>query len=193
MYNLKLQHMDALENIILRNSPRVLTTPFPSKEQMDLVYKAAFRAPDHAWLRPSRFIQVTGESINKLSKIFEKYASENIEDIDQLKLEKYKQAPFRAPMIIIIISNITDHPKVPEIEQMLSTAAAAQNILLALNAINFAGMWRTGALALNDTIGKYLGLEKQQRVLGYLYVGTPEDNPKRIPEIDINDFVTKWD
>ncbi len=84
--------MDALENIILRNSPRVLTTPFPSKEQMDLVYKAAFRAPDHAWLRPSRFIQVTGESINKLSKIFEKYASENIEDIDQLKLEKYKQA-----------------------------------------------------------------------------------------------------
>ncbi len=193
MYNLKLQHMDALENIILRNSPRVLTTPFPSKEQMDLVYKAAFRAPDHAWLRPSRFIQVTGESINKLSKIFEKYASENIEDIDQLKLEKYKQAPFRAPMIIIIISNITDHPKVPEIEQMLSTAAAAQNILLALNAINFAGMWRTGALALNDTIGKYLGLEKQQRVLGYLYVGTPEDKPKRIPEIDINDFVTKWD
>ena len=185
--------MDALENIILRNSPRVLTTPFPSKEQMDLVYKAAFRAPDHAWLRPSRFIQVTGESINKLSKIFEKYASENIEDIDQLKLEKYKQAPFRAPMIIIIISNITDHPKVPEIEQMLSTAAAAQNILLALNAIGGVLSWGASIIALNDTIGKYLGLEKQQRVLGYLYVGTPEDNPKRIPEIDINDFVTKWD
>ena len=124
--------MDALENIILRNSPRVLTVPFPSKEQMDLVYKAAFRAPDHAWLRPSRFIQVTGDSINKLSNIFEKYASENIEDIDEQKLKKYKLAPFRAPMIIVIISNITDHPKVPEIEQMLSTAAAAQNILLAL-------------------------------------------------------------
>ena len=82
--------MDALENIILRNSPRVLTVPFPSKEQMDLVYKAAFRAPDHAWLRPSRFIQVTGDSISKLSDIFEKYASENIEDIDEQKLQKYK-------------------------------------------------------------------------------------------------------
>ena len=185
--------MDALENIILRNSPRVLTAPFPSKEQMDLVYKAAFRAPDHAWLRPSRFIQVTGDSISKLSDIFEKYASENIEDIDEQKLKKYKLAPFRAPMIIIIISNITDHPKVPEIEQMLSTGAAAQNILLALHAINFAGMWRTGALALNEKIGEYLGLEKQQRVLGYLYVGTPEGAPKKIPEIDINDFVTKWD
>ena len=185
--------MDALENIILRNSPRVLTAPFPSKEQMDLVYKAAFRAPDHAWLRPSRFIQVTGDSINKLSNIFEKYASENIEDIDEQKLQKYKLAPFRAPMIIIIISNITDHPKVPEIEQMLSTAAAAQNILLALNAINFSGMWRTGALAFNEKIGEYLGLEKQQKVLGYLYVGTPEGDPKKIPDIDINDFVTKWD
>ena len=54
-------------------------------------------------------------------------------------------------------------------------------------------MWRTGALALNEKIGEYLGLAKQQNVLGYLYVGTPEGNPKKIPEIDINDFVTKWD
>ena len=120
--------MDALENIILRNSPRVLTVPFPSKKQMDLVYKAAFRAPDHAWLRPSRFIQVTGDSISKLSDIFEKYASENIEDIDEQKLQKYKLAPFRAPMIIIIISNITDHPKVPEIEQMLISSIAISNL-----------------------------------------------------------------
>ena len=55
--------MDALENIILRNSPRKLTLPMPSEDQMKLVYKAALRAPDHAWLRPSRFIQVTVDGI----------------------------------------------------------------------------------------------------------------------------------
>ena len=59
-------------------------------------------------------------------------------------------------MIIILISEIKIHPKVPEIEQMLSTAAAAENILLALNSLNYAGMWRTGVFALNKKISKYV-------------------------------------
>ena len=58
--------MDAITNLISRNSPRELTTPIPSKNQMDTVYQAALRAPDHAWLRPSRFIEVTGKGLDKL-------------------------------------------------------------------------------------------------------------------------------
>jgi len=95
-------------------------------------------------------------------------------------------------MIIIVISEIKSHPKVPEIEQMLSTAAAAENILLALNALNYAGMWRTGVFALNDKISSYLGLEDNQKVLGYLYVGTPIGKQKNIPEMNSSEFVTKW-
>ncbi len=185
--------MDALENIILRNSPRKLALPMPSEDQMKLVYKAALRAPDHAWLRPSRFIQVTGDGITKLSDIFVDFAKEKLKEEDEQKLEKYKNAPFRAPMIIILVSHIQDHPKVPEIEQVMSTAAAAQNILLALKAINFAGMWRTGAFSLNNDITKYLGLDEDHRVLGYLYVGTPDGPDKKIPELDLDDFITKWD
>ena len=64
-------------------------------------------------------------------------------DISEDKLIKYKKAPFRAPMIIILITNVTNHPSVPEHEQMFSTAAAAQNILLALHAFKFGGIWRT--------------------------------------------------
>ena len=68
-------------------------------------------------------------------------------------------------MIVILISEIKTHPKVPEIEQMLSTAAAAENILLALNALNYAGMWRTGVFALNEKISKYLELKENQKGL----------------------------
>ena len=75
---------------------------------------------------------------------------------------------------------------------MLSTAAAAENILLALNALNYAGMWRTGVFALNDKISSYLGLEDNQKVLGYLYVGTPVGKQKNIPEMNSSEFVTKW-
>ena len=90
------------------------------------------------------------------------------------------------------VSNITKHEKVPEIEQILSTSAATQNMLLALHAMNYGAIWRTGIFALNDKIGNYLGLKNNQHILGYLYIGTPEKKPKSIPEIDINKYITKW-
>tara|TARA_B100001989_G_C24392313_1_gene389889 strand:+ start:124 stop:681 length:558 start_codon:yes stop_codon:yes gene_type:complete len=184
--------MKAIENILSRNSIPKLGNPHPSLEEMQLIYKAALRAPDHAWLRPSEFIEVTGNGLDRLSSIFEQYAIENIEDISEQKITKYKNAPYRAPMIIVLISNIKKHERVPDIEQILSTAAAAQNMLLALHALNYGAIWRTGAFALNDKIGKYFNLNKNQKILGYLYIGTPTMEPKKIPDVDIEQFITKW-
>ena len=181
----------ALSNILERNSPRQLVAPHPSADQMKLVYEAALRAPDHGWIRPSRFIEVSGDGLEKLSNIFQEFARNHLEDVSDDILEKYKQAPFRAPMIIILVSTIKEHPKVPALEQMFSTAAAGQNILLALNALGFGGIWRTGKFALNKKIGSFLGLDDNQEVLGYLYIGTPVGDNKKIPQLDPEDFVKK--
>ena len=185
--------MDAMTNLLTRNSPRELSTPIPSKDEMCEIYQAALRAPDHAWLRPSRFIEVTGEGLNKLSEIFTEFASRELQDVTPLQMEKYQSAPFRAPMIIILTTKITKHPKVPKVEQMLSTATAAENILLALHAKNYAGIWRTGKFAFNKKIAKYLDLTSDHEVIGYLYVGTPAGTNKKIPQLDIENFVTRWD
>ena len=69
---------EALNNILNRNSPRELSEPHPSKKEMELIYQAALRAPDHAWQRPSRFIQVTGKGLEKLSSIFVDFAKDNM-------------------------------------------------------------------------------------------------------------------
>ena len=185
--------MDAMTNLLTRNSPRELSTPIPSKDEMCEIYQAALRAPDHAWLRPSRFIEVTGEGLNKLSEIFTEFASRELKDVTPLQMEKYQSAPFRAPMVIILTTKITEHPKVPKVEQMLSTATAAENILLALHAKNYAGIWRTGKFAFNKKIATCLNLTTDYEVIGYLYVGTPVGTNKKIPELDIESFVTRWD
>ena len=181
--------MNALDNILNRVSARTLKEPHPTQDEMDKVFKGALRAPDHAWLRPSSFIQVTGDGIDKLSEIFEEYAK-NVPDIKDEIIAKYKNAPYRAPMIIILINSIKDHPKVPEIEQKLSTAASAQNILLSLNALGYSAIWRTGKLAFNPFIASRLNLEANQEILGYIYVGTADGANKKIPELDIEDFVS---
>ena len=183
---------DALKNITQRNSHRKLVMPAPSDEEMQYVYQAALRAPDHAWIRPSSFIEIQGKGLERLSEAFISYAEENIDGLSKDQLKKYEEIPFRAPMIIVLINTPKEHPMVPEIEQIMSTATAGQNILLALNSMGYGAIWRTGTFAFNDKIGKYLDLEKGQQVVGYLYVGTPEGKPKRIPEMNVKDFVTKW-
>jgi len=181
--------MDALNNILNRVSARELAEPHPTESEMEKVYKAALRAPDHAWLRPSSFIEVKGDGLNKLSNIFLEYAKNQTDITDQI-IQKYKNAPFRAPMIIILVSTFKEHPKVPAIEQKLSTATAAQNIMLALNTMNYSSIWRTGKLAFNKEIQTKLNLSDDQEILGYLYIGTSIGENKKIPNLDIDDFVS---
>ena len=181
--------MNALDNILKRVSARELAEPHPTESEMKKVYKAALRAPDHAWLRPSSFIEVKGDGLNKLSNIFLEYAKNQTDITDQI-IQKYKNAPFRAPMIIILVNTFKEHPKVPAIEQKLSTATAAQNIMLALNTMNYSSIWRTGKLAFNKEIQKKLNLSDNQEILGYLYIGTSIGENKKIPNLDIDDFVS---
>lgn len=102
--------------------------------------------------------------------------------------------PFRAPMIIIVIAKIIDKPNVPRIEQIQSTAAATQNILIALHDMGFGAYWRTGKYITenNKYIAKELSLSSQSEVLGYLYIGTPSVEAKEIPQLEKKDFVTNW-
>ena len=180
--------MDALKNILNRVSARKLSEPHPSAEEMEIVYKAALRAPDHAWLRTSTFIEVKDKGLKKLSDIFFDFGK-TIPDLSDDVLIKYKNAPFRAPMIVILVNTYKEHPKVPAIEQKLSTGAAAQNIMLALNAMNYSCIWRTGKMAFNEMISRELGLNENQEILGYLYIGTEVGKKKKIPSLDIDKFV----
>ena len=185
--------MKTLEAIQTRNSVPLLTDPAPTSEEMSEVYKGALRAPDHARLRPWKFIEVRGDSRDKLAKIFIDTATALNSDLSENEISKLEKAPHRAPMVIILAANIKEHPKVPEIEQIISLGAAAQNILLGIHEIGYSAVWRTGNMAFNPEITKFLGLEENFKIIGYLYVGTSTGKEKPIPELEIKDFLEVWD
>ena len=185
--------METLEAIQTRNSVPLLTDPAPTSEVMSEVYKGALRAPDHARLRPWKFIEVRGDSRDKLAKIFIDTATALNSDLSENEISKLEKAPHRAPMVIILAANIKEHPKVPEIEQIISLGAAAQNILLGIHEIGYSAVWRTGNMAFNPEITKFLGLEENFKIIGYLYVGTSTGKEKPIPELEIQDFLEVWD
>ena len=184
--------METLKAIQTRNSVAHLTEPAPSSEEMEEVYKCALRAPDHAWQRPWKFIEITGDARKKLGNSFVEASIASGEEMtDELK-EKLEKARFRAPMVIVLTADIKEHPKVPKIEQIISLGASAQNILLALHDIGYSAIWRTGKMAFNKNITNALALPSHYEVIGYLYVGTPSGNIKSLPELDINDHLTRW-
>ena len=108
--------------------------------------------------------------------------------------KKFSLMPFRAPMIIVIIAEIKERPNVPPIEQIQSTAASAQNILLALFDMGFGAFWRTGNFTSHNNvfIAEELSLSEKSEVLGYLYVGTPSSKGKDITKLNNSDYVTYW-
>lgn len=184
--------MDALAALHNRVSVPRLVGPAPSQQQQQALFKAALRAPDHAWLRPWRFLVVEGQGLDALGKVFLAAALADTGDLEQEALERIQALPQRAPMIIVAISCHRPHEKVPVIEQDLSCAAAVSNMLVAAHAMGIGAVWRTGWLAYHQAVREGLGLAEHEQLIAFLYVGQPAGNLKAVPELLPDAFFQGW-
>ena len=183
---------DILRFLQHRNSAPKLTAPAPSAVQMQEIFRAALRAPDHAWLRPWRFIIVDGERRRAFGEVLERSLLQRNPDADETARGKARSAPMRAPMLVVVVVKISEHPKVPAIEQRLSAGCAAQAILLATEACGYAGIWRTGDAAFDRAVMDALGLAADEEITGFLYLGSRDGAAKSTPQLDTADFVSNW-
>ena len=113
-------------------------------------------------------------------------------DADEAAREKARTAPLRAPLLLVAIARLSEHPKVPYVEQRISAGCAAHGVLLAAEALGYAGIWRTGPAAFDRTVMDELGLVPDEEIVGFLYLGTRDGRTKGIPELDPVDFLSAW-
>lgn len=184
--------MKFLEGLHQRVSSSQLTEPAPDADQLEQIFQAALRAPDHARLRPWRFLTITGEARHALGEVFASAALADQPDLSPEAIERFKGLPLRAPMLVALVCKTRTHPKVPEIEQQLSMGAAAQNILHAAYALGLGAMWRTGAVSYHPVTARGLGLEDNEQLLGFIYLGTPSASRKKLEPLLTDDFVSEW-
>lgn len=153
---------------------------------------AALRAPDHAWLRPTGFIAIDGDGRDALGRLFEISLLHRNPDADENARAKALGSPLRAPLVVVVTVHLKDHPKVPHSEQRLSAGCSAYALLLAAEAMGYAGIWRTGDNAFDPRVAKGLGLTQNQEVVGFIYLGTRTGKSKSLPNLDPQDFISRW-
>ncbi|MCL7944885.1 nitroreductase [Marinobacter sp. ATCH36] len=179
--------MDALLN---RSSEARVTAPAPDAQTLEKVFACAARAPDHALLRPWRYLVIEGDEA--LAALGDLFASTPDADAPEKVREKLRANAMRAPMVIVGIACHQNHPKVPEIEQTMSAAVGMGYLLLALEAAGYGGMWRTGGLAYHPEVAKGLGLKDNEIITGFLYVGSVSSSKPTVPRPDQTEFVGRW-
>lgn len=147
-----------------------LVLPAPDEVQLEAILQAAMSAPDHGALQPYRFLVIQQDARQNLSEVFEKAAIQ--QGYDSATVQKQKEKPLRSPMIIVVIACITDNPGIPEVEQILSAGIAAQHIQLACRSLGFGSIWLTGNNCYDLLVYEALGLDINERIIAFIYVGS---------------------
>lgn len=186
---------DALALLAARRSvkPDMLAAPGPTPEELARILTIAARVPDHKKLVPWRFIVFEGEARGRMGEVIAAACqAEEKEPPSPVRLEAERNRLLRAPVVVAVISRIVPRPGAPEWEQILSAGAATFGLCLASNALGFGTSWITEWIAYSPRVRTALGLAESERVAGFVYIGTPKENPSDRERPDLSDIVTRW-
>ncbi len=170
---------DTITLLTRRRSATAVTMaePGPSPAQRDQLLRIGARVPDHGKLSPWRFIVFEGAARAEFGDFLgETFAAANPDATDaQVRFEADRLT--RAPLVVAVISRVLEKHKVPEWEQILSSGAVCQNILIAASAMGFGAQWLTEWYAFDPEIKNRLGLRSGERIAGFIYIGSVTEEP----------------
>jgi nitroreductase len=169
--------VDVFEAIYQRQSVSKVKPDAVPRELIERLLDAAVQAPNHHKVRPWRLIVLQNSAREKLGEVMAQSLQARKAEATADDVQKERQKPLRAPVVIAVAVDKPAIPKVLEIENVAAAAAAAQNLLLAAHALGLGAIWRTGEAASDASIKAFLGLAPDQHVIGFVYVGFPETQP----------------
>ena len=161
---------------------------------VEMVLEAANWAPTHGYTEPWRFVVFTEDALSSLGKFMADLdqPDNSIEGFNQQRYDRLFKRPQMSSHVIGIGMKPGNNPKVPEIEEICSTAMAVQNMWLMAHSLGLGAYWSTGALAFRDETRNFFGLDPDCKSLGFFYMGIPAGKVpagRRISEIEAK---TTW-
>ena len=176
---------------VRRSTPALqLAEPGPSKAEIEEILRLAVRVPDHGKLAPWRFIVYRGEDRVRLGEEALRIALEKNPELDLQQQDAERTRFTRAPVVIAVISTAKPHFKIPEWEQIMSAGALCLNLIFAANANGYAANWLTEWLAFDPAFLSELEIAADEKVAGYIHIGSTTFPLVERPRPELADVVT---
>lgn len=152
---------------------------------IDEILTNACWAPNHGQTEPWHFTVFSGAGLQTLatfqSELYKESSGENFKEGPYLK---FQQNPLKASHIIALGMKRSTVKNIPEIEDIEAVSCAVQNMYLSVTAYGLGGYWTTGGATYRDQAKPFFGLDEQDKLLGFFYIGhvaVPSAPGKRRP------------
>ncbi len=172
--------------------PRLLATPAPTPAEIRTLITIAGRVPDHGRVVPWRFVVIGPEGGARMGDLIADTFRADHPDATPEALAIERGRLVRAPLVIAVISSTREHPKAPEWEQVLSAGAAAMSLVIAANAMGYGANWHTEWYAYDRRIMRELGVRDDERIAGFVHIGTATERPGDRPRPVLDDVVVEY-
>ena len=194
MSELNVRDRNTLDFLLSRRSilARMMEGPGPDDADLRRILRTGLRVPDHGRLAPWRFIVIRGEARERLGGVLaETFERKNPDAIDE-QIEIERERLTRAPVVVAVVSKVVKEHKIPEWEQILSSGAACQTMLIAALSMGYAAQWITEWYAYDPDVKAALGVGAEDRIAGFLYLGNEAAEPTERMRPEYDDIVSEW-
>lgn len=159
---------------------RQLADPAPDDAILEQMLAEAVRVPDHGKRVPWRFLRIAGEARAALGEALAARALERDPQAAAASLEKDRNR-FGSPLVVAVVARLGADEKIPEAERFASACCVCFALLLSAQAHGFGAQWLTGWPAYDEEVLRLLGLSADERIAGFIHIGTPK---LQVPERD---------
>lgn len=181
----------ALEFLLTRRSrpQKTLTAPVPSRDDLLPILTAAARTPDHGKLEPWRFIVLEKPALTRLAGVARDRATAL--GLDDEKTAKGAAQFDTGELAVAVIEIQKDSEKVPALEMTYSAGAVCLALLNAALASGWGANWLSGWPSHDRAfMADGLRLAENERIAGFIHIGTETSAPPDRPRPDLKAIVT---
>lgn len=169
-----------------------LQAPGPDDATLRRLLRSAVRVPDHGKRVPFRFISLRGDARREFGERLASRHREVDPDAGEAVIDKDRDRYLHAPLIVIAIARLGPDAKIPEQERLLSAGCTCFALLQSAQALGFRGCWLTGWAAYDGEVARMLGLEADERVIGFIHLGTAKIEVPERDRPDPDALLSEW-
>lgn len=172
---------------------RQLSGPGPTPDQLRRMLDSAVRVPDHGKRVPFRFLAISGSARDALGKAVAARGLALHPDAGEAAAEKDRNRFLHAPLVLTVVAVLDPGDEaIPAQERLLTAGCACFALLQAAQALGFGATWLTGWPAYDAEVKALLGLGTDERIAGFIHIGTPRLTPPERDRPDPSILLREW-